>query len=634
MAKQEYGMLRGEFTLDLHHVQTKEAARIVRVRIAECFKHGIRSLKCVFGSPDCLSGSIAEAVLNIAFIDERIFSETLAEWVFADEIDVPSMPIFLVLPIKPNPDALALTPESVFSGFTAAFEPKASLRLLCKMPFQPLREYFDLPYAARAIGGGCKENLLREYCEASGLTVNERGLNQAGLLKCSDSFGHWNKSRANRVRPITTETPNDGHTEESLPFYSHTQPRTVEALFQQAERQLSDVEIFECRETLEVVFALVETDSHRMRYELLLGRILQSEGSAECERHLRMADRLCAALKGTSSPQRIPILRTLAGWYAHNGEVSELIALSEANEAIDVSLPTRIPIRRRFVSDFNYARLLRQAGMFQESVFVLRQFVWHGLMEKAGEMPEVFGPTIDQLLESKVSRVQLAELNLLYAMNCTDDGDGDLELATVFLNLSHRLLVDIANQELLRAEIEQERGRIDRKRGQIDRALRHYDVAIKFAKDSQIVDSYRNFELYLNRGVARVQKGDLKAAAADYERSWSLAESLRLTNQVVVCPLLLSRATLALRNREYAACARLAEEAADLLTLKAAQRHKDIGLARFRQGAALCHLEAYRHGLEVLKDAQREFVLAGTFGVHREQLEMYISLADAQLSVI
>ena len=173
MAKQEYGRLTNQFTLDLHQVQTKEAARLVKTRIAECHRFGIGSIKCVFGSPNRFTGSVAEAILDVAFTDDKVLADLLPAWVYADVIDVSYMPIFLVLPLRISPDVKALTPESSFSGLNASFEPQASLRLLCRMPFQPLRQHYDWLYAARAIGG-CSESKLKEYCSATGMAIQDQ----------------------------------------------------------------------------------------------------------------------------------------------------------------------------------------------------------------------------------------------------------------------------------------------------------------------------------------------------------------------------------------------------------------------------------------------------------------------------
>jgi len=112
-----------------------------------------------------------------------------------------------------------------------------------------------------------------------------------------------------------------------------------------------------------------------------------------------------------------------------------------------------------------------------------------------------------------------------------------------------------------------------------------------------------------------------------------LAQKLQLTEQIFVYKLFQSRATLALRKKDYVTCERLASQAADLLTLKVSQRHGDIALARLRQGVALCHLEDFLRGRQVLGEAQQEFELAGAFGEHRSQLEMYLAIASGKLDI-
>ncbi|MBB5329430.1 hypothetical protein [Tunturiibacter gelidoferens] len=633
MANQEYAPLTRAFTLDLHRVQTKEAARVTRARISECFRYGIRSLKCVFGSPDSFHGSIAEKILDIAFTDERVVSNTLSEWVFSDDIDVSRMPIFLVLPLRLNPDATPVTADSAFSGFAASFESAASLRLLCKMPFQPLREYYDWQYAARAIGNGCKERLLREYSAAAGLNSRDQGLSLSDLMQCADGYGRWCAGQTKAEAMFTAPAAPPVRAQLKAPvFYTHSQPRTIEALFLQADRHLSNDELEACHETVSITFSLIENDAHKMQHELLLGRALSRENAAECEGHLLQADKLCVGVHGESSSRRIPILRELASWYGRTGDVSQLLALNEIGAVLEVSDSTPLPVKKRFVSDFGYARLLRQGGLYQESVYVLRLFIWQVLMGQTREMPKAFETPLDALLKGKISRVQVASLHLLYTMNCTDDENGDFSLATHMLDLCHFVLGDVAGQELLRAEIEQERGRIARKRGEFDRAIRHYEVAGRLIKDAREEDPYRLYKLHLNIGVVKAQIGDLKSASADYEKAWALAEKLNLTEQIFVYELLQSRASLALRKRDFTACERLASEAADLITLKASQRHKDIGLARFRQGVALCHLEYFDKAFYALSEAQREFEAAGTFGEHRPQLEMYLKVASNKLS--
>jgi hypothetical protein len=60
-----------------------EAARVLRIRINECYKYGLHTLKVVYGSPDRFEGSILEALCTIVQSEPYVLLNELPDWVFS-----------------------------------------------------------------------------------------------------------------------------------------------------------------------------------------------------------------------------------------------------------------------------------------------------------------------------------------------------------------------------------------------------------------------------------------------------------------------------------------------------------------------------------------------------------------------
>ena len=431
-------------------------------------------------------------------------------------------------------------------------------------------------------------------------------------MMCADGFPVWSASQKRARIVATVIEPKPIPSPPSVqPFYSHAQPHTFDALLLQAERYLLDEHLSSCQETLSVAVDLIERDAQRADYEVLLGRLLSRQNAPECEGHLLKAQRLIIGEYGEQSPRRVPVLRELVSWYGRTGEVSQLLSTVEAANTLNISEPVPRSVKKRYVEDLSYARILRHNGLYKESVYLLRLFVWEVLLSRPTPMPREYEVPVSVLSDGKISKLQAATLHLLFALNCTDDEQGELPLATAMLDVSHLLLEDVPGQEVLRAEIEQERGRIARKRGELDRAIRHYDTAMKMLKAVKTEDPFLMYELFVSKGVVHAQQNDLKDASTNYEKAWALAEKLQFTDQLYVSKLLSSRASLALRRGDFNTCVLLASQAADLLLLKASGRHKERGLAHFRQGEAFCHLGKFREARQALSSAESCFKEAG-----------------------
>jgi hypothetical protein len=159
------------FTLDLHGVSRSEAARVIRARLKECYKYGLLTLRIVFGSPERYEGTILEALCEIVQLDPNVLTAELPDWVFDPEMTRDPRLTFLAVPIRLNPKPEPLDENVIFQKFKADKEESRAQRLLCGIPYEPLRRSYSWKYAARAIGGDCREDALASICNQLGIVT-------------------------------------------------------------------------------------------------------------------------------------------------------------------------------------------------------------------------------------------------------------------------------------------------------------------------------------------------------------------------------------------------------------------------------------------------------------------------------
>jgi hypothetical protein len=201
------------------------------------------------------------------------------------------------------------------------------------------------------------------------------------------------------------------------------------------------------------------------------GRYWLEMNDPACEQWLRKADQLCVKTFGESSARRVPIQRLLMTWYSISGEVDLVLQCGSTVYELIGDTEIQSP-KRRFINKFAHAVYLRLAGRYQESVAVLRGITWEIVLGRTDDMPSEFPVPVKCLETAPLSRPQLANLELLYAMNCTDERD--YELAESHLQIARHLMSGVNGHDEVNSMIEQEAGRVRRKTGDYEMALRHY----------------------------------------------------------------------------------------------------------------------------------------------------------------
>ncbi len=159
MANQYYEPARNRFSLDLHGVLKRDAARVIRKRIEECSRFGIATLEIIYGTPDIFDGSIASVLHGVVrespLVDAsrlpREFVEDCAQYACRiAKIDLALRSTFAALPRS----------EWMFAPFPASREPDIWLRRRCEIAFNPFQTTFSKEDAARITGRGCRADDL------------------------------------------------------------------------------------------------------------------------------------------------------------------------------------------------------------------------------------------------------------------------------------------------------------------------------------------------------------------------------------------------------------------------------------------------------------------------------------------
>jgi tetratricopeptide (TPR) repeat protein len=606
MAHQELYLPTRLFTLNLHGVRTQDAVKAIKLRLEECFRYGLRTLKCVYGSPDKFEGSILQALCDVALTDHHVWLSELPDWVSdADQRD--NRTISLSIPIRMNLAATGLDETTVFKKFKADHEPDPGLRLLCEMPFQPLRKIYDWLYAARAIGRNCTGPELRAMSVqryASG--ENAQGLSIADLRKAAFDWKTWKKKIKDQApdREVMIIEPRHASTAPvDTIFYEFSNQPDIVGRLRAFDRLVEHAEYEKA--TIMIDIALTE-EAGDFTSELFLqkGRLLLLQHDHACEPWLLRSDNQVKAAEGDLSQKRVAGLMLLMTWYGETGEPDRALhyAVEMGNVRGPEALSTMTP-KRRFLNQVAAAALLRQTGRLFDSTMTIQKAIWTELLNRDGEIPQTFTISKEELLQSGINRGMISRALLFCALNSMEMGQA--QTSADHLAEAEWILAPGRANDSIRAAINQAKGRIFRKQGMTREALRCYKEALRLNNTSGSPDLSLECEINSSMGVAYAVENH---ALADrhYQEALKLSEESSSKESPYFGKLLINIASLRLRQRRYDDAINLANQAIELLLLKAPGRHVDLVIAFLRIGVAHNESGRFSEAAEALAKAASE----------------------------
>jgi tetratricopeptide (TPR) repeat protein len=311
----------GEFFLDIHNTERAVAKRVVRRRIAECHRYGIRILKVVYGSPNDFQGSNAEAVFEIVRDNQWVAQEKLPSFVFlscphSNEIS-PWIKIFL----RENKNPEQIKSDTKFDAFTPKFERDIGHKLRCRTPYQPLRLEYTIEWVAGAIHNGCTVDLLgailRTMRKAEPLSWEDvcEVARRHELLK-QGGVAHLAKDNPMEAPPFQTA---DAVVEDVRSKVTVESPESTlaKAAFLEERSRYQDAE------QVLTEFLTAQTDKTDKQIEeatLMLGRVYMAINSGAAETTLLRARSLRRKRAGENHPSLLPILQAVMEYYQQSGE--------------------------------------------------------------------------------------------------------------------------------------------------------------------------------------------------------------------------------------------------------------------------------------------------------------------------
>lgn len=600
------------FTLDLHGVLRNEAIRAIRLRLKECYKYGLRTLRVAFGSPDRYEGTVLEGLCETVQVDPNVIIGELPDWVFEPELKRDPRIIFLTVPIRPNPTAEALGEKTIFQKFNASKEENRGQRLLCATPFQPFRTRYDWKYAARAIGGNCSEGELATMCTQLGLVSSGTdGLSMATLMRSAELYPKWVKNRPAERKIATLETLGLDNPD-NLSSSSHqideiddkrpdgTQPGTWDYL-RLFDRMLENGSYEQAAQALINLESTCDSDELLFEFVFRKARLLLREHDPTCETWLLRSDELCVKVYGERSVRRRQVIELLQFWYSSTGESGRVLHYAEIAGRY---LPKEggYSRERRLQSEFVFAAHLSAAARYEDSIRTLGRALWEIVFEKEGEMPLEFQLDPESLRNSGISIELLTRVVFHLAKDSIELGDTRDALA--YLTLTEGLGKLLATDYGLKAEIYNQMGRAVRRSGRVTEALEYYQLAITEAEQEEDPDPEVMYLIYMNRGVALANSEDLRMAGKAYARAETYGLKAYDSDHPELFRLRYSQATLLLKRRNFSEAAEFGTRAAEILELKGPERVSEIALAYMRVGEAKLCSRNYPEALLGLKKAE------------------------------
>jgi tetratricopeptide (TPR) repeat protein len=310
----------GEFVLDLHNTERRVAKQVVRRRIVECHRYGLRVLKVVFGSPPDFTGSIAEAVFELVRSSEFVAQEMLPSFVFLSCPQPNEISTSIKIYLHKNSNPEQIKSDTKFDPFTPKFESDIGHKLRCRTPYQPLRVKYTLEWTARAIRNGCTVPVLDTIL---------RRMRRAEPLSWADVCElarRYELSQQGGVAQLPKDTPIESSPFQVVAGVGDVRPKVPVELPESTLAKagyLEERSHYKDAEQVLTEFLTGQTDKTHKQIEdatLMLGRVYMAINNDAAETTLLRVRDLRLKRVGEKHPSLLPILQALMDYYQQSGE--------------------------------------------------------------------------------------------------------------------------------------------------------------------------------------------------------------------------------------------------------------------------------------------------------------------------
>jgi tetratricopeptide (TPR) repeat protein len=595
-ADQEFLPRISEFRIDLHNTGVRAAKNVVRRRIEECFRFGIKVLKVVYGTPDEFGRSIAKEVHRIVRGDESVALERLPGYVRYDtepEKLNPELRVYL----RTNPAPQTVTDDTSFQPFTPKDENDFAKRLRCSTPYMPLRHSFSIEWAARVLKHGCTSDQLLKFAKAPRIAklLDESGdLTWDAFCLLATDFYH-NREKPKNIKKAKNTKKGEKRAALFEPGASPQPTKEpvgeVQAPFsedplQVASRRLRDAKTlalesrYEDAEKLLIPLATsADIPSEIVEEALLeLGGVYLALNRGESETYLKQAVERIVKRLGRGK-HLLPALEALGDFYRSIGDYDSLIKLSDDN----ADLFDELELEQLLPKILDHANVMFSAGRFQESLRALQDFSNQKRdMSISGSM-DAYRYLLLGMNYSELNELFLADLAYKYALQCCE--------------------ADRAECSELMPQLLMSRGVLQRRTGHYSDALKTYEETVKLLRSQGQSQSTRYADVMSSMGVSYRQTGDLENADRCYAEVVAYYKTEGRIETPEFAKVLMNVGVLRMEQKRYDESEKLLNEAYDLYELKSSENIGALVTIRTHLGVLYLHKGDLELSQVVLEEA-------------------------------
>jgi tetratricopeptide (TPR) repeat protein len=545
MAYQHLRLDIGEFNLDLHDTEVREAKNVVARRIVECYRYGIRVLKIIYGTPDNFEGSIAKAVHQLVRCHELVAVETLPSYVFSEaepEAINPALRVYL----RQNPNPQPMDDDTSFHPFMPKFEHDIAKKLRCRTPYMPMRQLYPLKWSARAIR--CSQDELSEIAKTpplARLEINPGFFTWEALCLAAEKDAEQRKANNRQVpqqqiaappeAPASDQVaipPPDDFLQRTLRSLAEAKQFALESRYEDAEKRL-----------LSIVGA-TDLPPDTVEHALLeLGRVYTALNKPEAEGVLRKCADLTIRRVGRGR-HLLPLLGALQEFYVASGDFDAFLKLGRDNADLGMDLKPEERLERILY----WARIEFFAGRHDDSLSTLRSFsctIGDTYINPAldAERYDLLGKNY-----SKQYELFLAEIAFKCALRCCESAP--------------------KNCEDMRPIILKDQGMVSRRAGRYPDALKAYSEAAALLGPRKKSHSGLYAAIIVSMGVVYRHLHNLTLAEKCYEEVVEICKEEKETETPEYATLLNNLAALRIDQEKYDEAEALLNQAENLIKLK------------------------------------------------------------------
>jgi len=362
----------GEFRLDLHGTSIATAEQVMRRRIEECYRYGLRTLKIVYGTPDDYEHSIARSAHAIVRSHHLVAQEMLPSYVFRDK-PPDKLEGALIVYLRENPNALPIGDDTTFQPFMPKYEEDLARLLRCRTPYAPLRRSYPFAWAANAIGHQCTPTHLNEIIRQKQVApelIPPDSLTWDGVCLAARAYAELRKAQKSNQRNLAK---GPAVAESCPPKLSESlQPPPPDPAAELARaRLLTHASHYE-----EAVALLQQLEASDPKREILLdilyelGRAYMALRKDKAETALLRALDLAEVL-AERGPRLVAILQQISEFYIVSGDMDALHHLMDKYQSLETGENATETHMHGFMA---MALIDYKSGQYASSLTNLRRF--------------------------------------------------------------------------------------------------------------------------------------------------------------------------------------------------------------------------------------------------------------------